>query len=273
MNAVSTQFVEAYGLNWYTEKAGAGNTVLLVHGTAASSHSWRQVMPLLVDQYQVVALDLPGHGQTVATASGQFSLEGMAAGVAAVMQAMKLNPEIVVGHSAGAAILAVACARRLLQPQNYVSFNGAFYPFGGIAGNLFSPVAKLLAFNFVVPHLFSGLATRATVEKLLRDTGSNLNSEGVDYYFNLLKQPKHVGAALKMMASWDLRGMDDVLARLSQTCIFVAGDRDMAVPPATADKAAARCQHAKSVHIKKLGHMLHEEDPALAAAIIRGNYP
>ncbi len=265
-------FVEADGLNWYVEEMGQGPTILLVHGTAASVHSWREVMPLLAESHHVIAVDLPGHGQTVSRASSNFKLENMAAGLAAVMNAMKLSPDSVVGHSAGAAILAYACARKLLHPQSYVSFNGAFYPFGGWAGSLFSPIAKLAAFNSFLPRMLSGLASRTTVEKLLHDTGSTISSEGVDQYFNLFKQPSHVAAALGMMASWDLSGMDAILARLELSAVFVAGEQDKAVPPSTADKAAARCRNAKSVHIKGLGHLLHEENPALAAKIIKGTY-
>ena len=191
----------------------------------------------------------------------------------AVMAALEISPQTVVGHSAGAAILAVACARKLLPAQNYISFNGAFYPFGGIVGSLFSPIAKLMAFNSFLPRLFSSFATHAKVEKLLRDTGSHISPEGIELYFNLLKQPNHVAAALSMMASWDLRGMEDNFARLAQKCIFVAGDQDKAVPPETADRAAARCPNARTVHINGLGHLLHEENPALAADIIKGNYP
>jgi magnesium chelatase accessory protein len=74
------------------------------------------------------------------------------------------------------------------------------------------------------------------------------------------------------MASWDLRGMDDNFVRLTPNCVFVAGDNDKAVPPETADLSAARCRNAKSVHIKGLGHLLHEENPRLAAEIIKGTY-
>ncbi len=269
----TNRFVEADGLNWHVEEMGRGRTILLVHGTAASVHSWRDVMPLLADQYHLVALDLPGHGKTIAQGSKHFSLERMAIGVSAVMEAMQLSPNIVVGHSAGAAILAVACARQLIAPQTYISFNGAFYPFGGIAGSLFSPIAKLVAFNPLLPRIVSGFATRPKVEKLFQDTGSTLSPQGIDFYLELFKQPQHVAAALGMMASWDLRGMDDNFTRLTQQCVFVAGDRDKAVPPETADRAASRCRTVQSVHINNLGHMLHEEKPSLAAAIIEGTYP
>ena len=270
MTATSHQFVQAEGLRWYVEEMGQGSTILLVHGTAASSHSWRDVMPLLAEHNHVVALDLPGHGQTMSHSSSNYRLEFMARGVSSVLSAMNLQPEIVVGHSAGAAILAVACARKLMSPQTYISFNGAFYPFGGVAGSLFSPIAKLLAFNSFLPRILSGLASRATVEKLLRDTGSTISPEGVDLYFNLFKDPKHVAAALGMMASWDLRRMDDNLVRLLQNCVFVAGDGDKAVAPEIANQAAARCRNGRTMHINGMGHLLHEENPALAAKIIRG---
>lgn len=268
----SNQFVIADGLNWYVEEMGRGPTILLVHGTAASVHSWREVMPLLADHYHVVAIDLPGHGQTVSQSSSNFKLENMGNGVAAVMATMKLEPEIVVGHSAGAAILAYVCARKLLHPQTYMSFNGAFYPFEGWAGSLFSPIAKLAAFNPFLPRIVSRMASRTKVEKLLRDMGSTISPEGVDLYFNLFKQPNHVAAALGMMASWDLTGMDANLARLKPRSVFVAGDKDKAVAPVVADRAAARSRNAKSMHIKGLGHLLHEENPSLAADIIKGTY-
>jgi magnesium chelatase accessory protein len=272
MTAISGRYIHANGLEWYVEEMGQGSAILLVHGTAASVHSWRDVMPLLAETNHVIALDLPGHGKTTAQDTSQYSLEAMAKGVSSVMSAMKLSPESVVGHSAGAAILAVACARKLMSPQTYISFNGAFYPFAGIAGNLFSPIAKLVAFNSFMPRLLSSFASRVTVEKLLRDTGSTLSPESVDLYFDLFKQPSHVAAALGMMASWDLRGMDDNLVRLSQNCVFVAGERDKAVPPETADRAAAKCRTARIIHIEGLGHLLHEENAALAVEIIKGDY-
>lgn len=264
------RFVEADGLNWYVEEMGQGKTILFAHGTAASVHSWHPVMELLAETNHVIAMDLPGHGQTKVNGTSHYNLESMARGVAALTATLKITPEIVVGHSAGAAILAVATARKLITPNTYISFNGAFYPFAGIAGSLFSTIAKLIAFNGFMPRLLSGVASRTTVEKLLRDMGSSVSSETVDQYLGLFKQPSHVAAALGMMAAWDLRGMDDNFVRLSQNCLFVAGDKDKAVPPETADRAAARCRNAKTMHINDYGHLLHEENPTLAAEIIRG---
>lgn len=264
------RLVPADGLTWRVAEMGEGPTVLLVHGTAASVHSWRDVMPLLASTHHVVAMDLPGHGGTNARSSADYTLERMGRGIATLCKALQVSPETLAGHSAGAAILAWSCARKLIAPRRFVSFNGAFYPFSGFAGSLFSPVAKLIALNPFLPRILSGVASRSTVEKLLRDTGSHISPEGVDLYFELFKQSSHVKAALGMMAAWDLRSMDDCLSRIEAECVFVAGKRDQAVPPQTADRAAARCRNGKSLHIDGAGHLLHEEKPALAAEIIGG---
>ena len=262
--------VQAGGLSWNVVEAGQGPIVLLIHGTGASVHSWRDVIPHLSDTHHVIAIDLPGHGGSSHRSSKDLSLEGMGSGVVAVMTAMNLKPDIVVGHSAGAAILAWACAHRHFSPQTFVSFNGAFFPFEGLAGSLFSPIAKFFAINPFVPRLVSTLASRSAVEKMLKDTGSVLSPEGVDHYFSLYKQPQHVAAALGMMAAWDLSGMDANFPRIEADCVFVAADNDKAVPPKTAAKAAARCRKAKVLHKPGFGHLLHEENPLLAAAIIKG---
>lgn len=267
---VESRLVAADGLQWNISEMGQGETILLVHGTAASVHSWRDVMPLLTESYHVLAVDLPGHGKTRAQSSRDYTMDRMARGLSAVLAVLGLSPVIVAGHSAGAAILACMCAGKSLKPDRYVSFNGAFYPFAGLAGSWFSPIAKFMAINPLLPRFLSGVVTRATVERLLRDTGSTVSPAHIEHYHALFKDPKHVAAALGMMAAWDLSGMDACLSRISAACMFVAGDRDKAVPPDTADRAAAKCHVAKAVHIAGYGHLLHEEDPILAAQIIKG---
>jgi magnesium chelatase accessory protein len=261
--------VSADGLRWNVAEAGQGDTILLLHGTGASVHSWRDVTALLAQTHHVIAIDLPGHGKTLAASSQDYALERMGRGVFAVLDAMQLSPTIVAGHSAGAAVLAWMCARNTFT-QTLISFNGAFYPFAGAFAALFSPIAKLLAINPLLPRVLSGVATTSTVAKLLRDTGSNISPEGIQLYYDLFKNPKHVAGALGMMAAWDLRDVETWLSRIETDCVFVAGDRDRAVPPATADRAAARCRKAKVLHVQGFGHLLHEEAPERAADIIRG---
>ena len=129
-----------------------GPALLLLHGTGAATHSWRGLLPLLAQHFSVVAPDLPGHGFTQSPPPHRLSLPGMAADLGALLRKLDVKPEIVVGHSAGAAILARMCLDGRIAPRLLVSLNGAFMPFGGVANHLFSPLAKLLVMNPLVPR-------------------------------------------------------------------------------------------------------------------------
>ena len=81
----ASRFVRAGGLLWHVQVMGEGPVILLLHGTGASTHSWRALMPLLARHFTVVAPDLPGHGFTGTPPSGGFALPAVAAGVAGAL--------------------------------------------------------------------------------------------------------------------------------------------------------------------------------------------
>ncbi len=77
----ASRFVEAAGIRWHVQRMGEGPPLLLIHGTGAATHSWRALLPLLAQHFDVIAPDLPGHGFTQSPPSHRLSLPGMAADV------------------------------------------------------------------------------------------------------------------------------------------------------------------------------------------------
>jgi len=71
-NRSASRFVSAAGLRWHVQQFGTGPVALLVHGTGASTHSWRGLAPILAESFSVVAPDLPGHGFTEAPAADRL---------------------------------------------------------------------------------------------------------------------------------------------------------------------------------------------------------
>ena len=63
-----SRFVQAGGLRWHVQHLAGPRPgapcALLLHGTGASTHSWRDVAPLLARHAEVLSLDLPGHAFT-----------------------------------------------------------------------------------------------------------------------------------------------------------------------------------------------------------------
>ena len=102
-NTDASQMVEEGGLRWDVQRMGAGPKMLLVHGTGASTHSWRALAPLLATRFDILAPDLPGHGFSDSLRSGVPSLPAMSKALHQMLEALDFQPDIVVGHSAGAA--------------------------------------------------------------------------------------------------------------------------------------------------------------------------
>ena len=268
-HAEHSRFVDAHSIIWHVQTMGEGPDIVLVHGTGASTHSWRDVMPLLAKTHRVHAIDLPGHGFTSQADAQGRSLNGMVSGIAELLRTMNIKPTIVVGNSAGSAILARMCAMNHIDPERLISFNGAFFPIAGLAGAVFSPIAKTFAAIPFMPNLFARMADANAVARLMADTGSKLSPEGLALYQRLFRSPTHIEATLGMMAAWDLSGMTQDLSRLKTRVIMVAAQNDKTIPPAVAHKAAALIPHAQVVTVAHYGHLMHEEDPMQAADIIR----
>lgn len=268
-NAEASRFVSAGGLRWHVQVMGSGPVILLLHGTGAATHSWRDLAPLLAEHFTVVAPDLPGHGFTSPMRNATPS--GVASVVAALMEALALPPLVTVGHSAGAAIAFTMADKALAAPNGIVSLGGALLPFPGMAGKLFPAMARMLFVNPFAPELF---AMRARVPGeiasfLHRSTGSRLDARGILHYERLLKTSGHIGGALALMANWDLEPLQRAIPGLALPILLVHGERDSTIPQATSRTVAARLPNAQTRFLPGLGHLAHEEAPSDHAKLIR----
>jgi len=265
-HADSSRFYQAGGLCWHVQQMGEGPQILLIHGTGASTHSWRALAPLLARRYTVITPDLPGHAFTERPRR-RLSLPFMAVALAALVEVMSLRPRLVAGHSAGAAILLRCCLDGALSPAGMVSINGALLPFRGAAGFLFPPLARLMFLNPLTPGMLARSAgNRERVERLIRDTGSELDPTGIDLYARLFRSPAQISAALGMMAHWDLRRLASQSDGLELPLLLLAGDNDRAIAPGEADRVATMVAASRVQRMPGLGHLAHEEDATAVAA-------
>ena len=267
-HAETSRFVSAGGIDWHVQVMGKGPVALLLHGTGAATHSWRDLAPLLAADFTIVAPDLPGHGFTGRI--HRATPRAVAAALAALTESLALPPVLTIGHSAGAAIAMTMVQHQLAPPRAIVGLGGALLPFPGLAGKLFPTLARLLFVNPLMPEIF---AMRARVPGeipsfIQRSTGSRLDAAGLALYERLMKTSGHIGGALALMANWDLEPLQAALPRLDLPVLLAHGDRDKTIPPATSRTVAARLPRGEALMLPGLGHLAHEEDPAGHAALI-----
>jgi pimeloyl-ACP methyl ester carboxylesterase len=82
---------------------GTGPVLLLIHGMAGSSSTWKQVMPVLCERFTVVAPDLLGHGESDKI-KGDYSLGAFASTLRDVLVALGHEHATVVGQSLGGGV-------------------------------------------------------------------------------------------------------------------------------------------------------------------------
>ncbi|NJM36239.1 MAG: alpha/beta fold hydrolase [Rhodomicrobium sp.] len=151
--------------------------------------------------------------------------------------------------------------RRIL-PRLLISLNGALTPFPGAAGHIFPAMAKLFFLNSLTPQFFAWRARDPrAVERVIGQTGSKVTPERLAYYQRLFRSPTHVGAALAMMANWNLASLAKELPELPCPLLLVTGSSDLAVLPDQAFRLAKTIPDAKVAVLRGLGHLMHEEDP------------
>jgi magnesium chelatase accessory protein len=256
-------FVQARPHRWHLQEMGPEEApvVLLLHGTGGASHSWRDVAPILAERYRVLVPDLPGHGFTRLGALQRSSLELMTQDLTNLMDKRGARPAAIVGHSAGGALALRMAQKADAPPRAVVGINAALESFEGAAGWLFPMMAKALALNPFVAPTVARMARPGSVERLIEGTGSRLDALGLALYRACISDARHVDGALTMMAQWRLQGLVDALPRTDLPVLLLAADRDRAVPPATAERAAARLPRGEADVLPGLGHLAHEEAP------------
>lgn len=276
-----SDFVSAGGWRWHVQRFGGAaggrrgsSCVLLLHGTGSAGHSFRHLAPLLGQHVEVIVPDLPGHGFTRSEGATALGLPDMAHAVAALMTALGRHPRWLVGHSAGAAVAARWCLDAPHAADALVALNGALLPLGGAAGLFFSPIARWLVLNPLVPQLFSWRASDPQVTRQLLDsTGSRLGAEAVALYARLLRDPGHVGGALRMMAAWDLAPLARQLPQLPCRLALVAAEDDGTLPAAHALRVRELVPASELIQVPRGGHLLHEADAAGTLALLRRLLP
>lgn len=250
--------------DWHIQEMGTGQTVLLLHGAGASTHSWRDIMPHLAKTHHLVALDLPGQGFTRPGHMRRCGLDPMAQDIATLCTDQGWQLNAVIGHSAGAALALrlseiLPCSAR---PKLILGLNPALGNFDGVAGWLFPFLAKFLALNPLTSYVFAGRTPQlARAKRIIQSTGSQLDQDGLSLYARLIADRGHVEATLQMMAQWNIDPLLERLEHIETPCHFITGAHDRAVPPETAKAAAARLPDCALTTFPDLGHLAHEEAP------------
>jgi pimeloyl-ACP methyl ester carboxylesterase len=79
-------------------------TLVLIHGFGGNKDTWNWVVPEWNDTYHVIAIDLPGHGESVSKKTLGYTMTEQAEKLHTFLEAKKIKQIYLFGHSMGGAI-------------------------------------------------------------------------------------------------------------------------------------------------------------------------
>ncbi|WXG44723.1 MAG: alpha/beta hydrolase [Promethearchaeati archaeon SRVP18_Atabeyarchaeia-1] len=235
-------FAAASRLKTYVYEEGAGKpSFVLIHGAAYNHRLWIRQWPALSSMGRVVALDLPGHGESAKFPAGQaISIKAYADHTHGVLSTLKCQSNVVIGHSMGGA---VAMRYALDHPRNVRALV------------LVGTGAKL----GVSPTILEGLsadfeqAVRASIGgwAFAKTTDERLVEEGIK---EMLKCDKSVALAdFKACDEFDIR---DSVSEIRAPSLIVVGDEDRLTPVKWSQFLNINLTGSQMKIIKSAGHMV-----------------
>lgn len=270
---IEHKFIDIHGerLAYYDE--GSGDTVLLVHGMAGSSVTWREILPQLAKKYRVIAPDLLGHGQS-AKPRTDYSLGAFAVGLRDLLDELEVDSATVVGHSLGGGI----AMQFLYQHPDYcqrlvlISSGGLGSDVGWMLRLLSAPGAEL-----VMPLIAPSFVLRAgdSVKSWLTSMGlrSPRGAEIWSSYSSFSDAQTRESFLRTLRSVVDYRGQSvSALNRLTLKAdlptLAIWGEDDTIIP---VDHAYAALEARPDCQLEVLpgvGHFAHVEAPTRVVALI-----
>jgi len=258
--------VRIHGHDVSYRMAGEGPTVLLVHGIAGSSTTWRAVMPALAEHYTVIAPDLLGHGQS-AKPRGDYSLGAYASGIRDLLTVLDKERVTLVGHSLGGGV-AMQFAYQFPEWAERLVLVAS----GGL-GKEVSPLLKAVTLpgaEYVLPLLLHPRIREAAewpggVAKRVGWHPSINLTEVWRSYTTLTDRHGQMAFVNTVRSVIDIAGQrvsahDRLYLAAAVPTLIVWGDRDRIIPVEHAYRAAEAIPGARLEVLKGAGHFLPWRD-------------
>jgi 4,5:9,10-diseco-3-hydroxy-5,9,17-trioxoandrosta-1(10),2-diene-4-oate hydrolase len=249
-------------------RAGRGPAVVLVHGFGSSIYTWKDVIPALAADHDVVALDLPGFG--LSDQPADLLAEDLPASVIGLMDALRVRRSALVGNSLGGATVAMAAAAHGERVSALVLVDAAGFNMDPAK----QPALVRLAMSPLGPLMERLPGKRLLIELALRDVMHDarlVDDERVAEYLQWAQRPGGLAAVRSLGVSLEGRrgAVQEALARVAAPTLVVWGRDDTWIPIADSERFAAAITGARIEVVEDCGHMPQEERPRELLAILR----
>lgn len=263
-----SQFIDILGMPVHYRDEGTGPLLVLIHGTAASLHTWDGWVTELKDEFRIVRLDIPAFGLTGPDPSGDYSIDRYVEFLEAFAAALNLENFALAGNSLGGEI---AWRYALAHPERVnrlVLVDAVGYSRSeGQKENLAFKLARTAGFKTVMSKITPRFLYKQGLLEVYGDD-SKVSEALVDRYFRLsLREGNRRAFAERVIAAQGpIKG--DV-RNISQPTLILWGEDDLWIPLEHGRNFERDIQGSQLIVYPGVGHVPMEEVPVQSAADTR----
>ncbi|MDF3074312.1 MAG: alpha/beta hydrolase family protein [Alphaproteobacteria bacterium] len=262
-----SRFVELDGLAVHYRDQGprGAPALLLLHGSAASLHTWEGWARNLGGDFRVVSVDLPAHGLTGPWPNdGDYSLDAYARFVDRFADKIGLQRFALAGNSMGGTIAWTYAGRYPQRVEKLILLDAAGYPH--LDAQRFFGLARLPGSEFLLRWFAPRFVVALTLRSVYADP-AKVDDALIDRYRDLVLRAGNRAATMARLEAFkpDLA----LLAKLDMPVLVMWGGKDRIVLPADAFRFHNDIKNATLKIYSDLGHVPMEEDPERSANDVR----
>jgi len=265
---LTARFDSIAGLRIRYVRAGTGPTVLLIHGLGSSIYTWKEIIPVLARDHDVVALDLPGFGRS--DQPPDLSIAVYPATILGLLDRLGIARASLVGHSLGGAVATIVAARHPAGVDRLVLLDAAGFSLGPsdrpwLLRLLASDVGRVLT-RLPRRRFFVTLGLR----QVFYDD-RKVTADRVDEYLAPVERPgatEALRSLLSGLGAGAFMPFEDAAKQVRAPTLVVWGQEDEWIPAHDADRFVTAIPGARKVLLGACGHMPQEELPAQVSRLL-----
>lgn len=246
-----------------TLEAGIGPAVVAFHGLGGTKGSFLLTVAALAERFRVIAVDLPGFGDSDKPIGAAYDAPFFAAAMIDLLDALELERADLIGNSLGGR---VALEVALLDPERVGRLVLLAPSLAWRRSRRWAPALRLVRPELGLVQLVPRAAVRTVVHRLIPGADAGWTAAGVDEFLRAYLTP--AGRAAFYAAARQIyleapQGKDGFWPRLRELqpdALFIWGRRDTLVPIAFARHVAEALPEARHVELD-CGHVPQMERP------------
>jgi pimeloyl-ACP methyl ester carboxylesterase len=265
-----SRFLDIEGMQVHYRDEGPRDapTIVLLHGTSASLHTWEGWVAGLKQDYRVVSLDLPAFGLTGPFPTADYSIANYSRFLAEVLNRLEVPTASFAGNSFGGQLAWQFTVDHPERVERLILVDAAGYPRQSTS----VPVGFKIAGMPLLRPLMANVLPRSLIESSVRSVygdPSIVDEALIDRYYDLALREGN-RKALRERFQQSLVGVEpERIASIEKPTLIIWGGRDGLIAPSNAERFHADIKGSRLVMFDELGHVPQEEAPAETLAVVR----